>query len=81
VDTAGLTLTEIAQKLDKPSGEVSNYMKMLLKTDLLVREGNNYYFRDPLLAFWLKNTYLGINDAELEKEVVRKNLISELTEK
>lgn len=80
-EAQGLTLTEIARKLDKPSGEVSNYMKMLLKTDLLVREENNYYFRDPLLAFWLKNTYLGINDAELEKEVVRKNLILELTEK
>lgn len=79
--TQGLTLTEIAQKLCKPSGEVSNYMKILLKTDLLVREKNNYYFRDPLLAFWLKNTYLGVNDAELEKETVRKNLILELTEK
>jgi hypothetical protein len=79
--TQGLTLTEIAQKLGKPSGEVSNYMKILLKTDLLVREENNYYFRDHLLAFWLKNTYLGVNNAELEKETVRQNLISELTEK
>ena len=79
--TQGLTLTEIAQKLGKPSGEVSNYMKILLKTDLLVREENNYYFRDPLLAFWLKNTYLGVNNAELEKKAVRQNLILELTEK
>ena len=77
----GLTLTEIAGELGKPSGEVSNYMKVLLKTDLLLREGNNYYFRDPLLAFWLKNTYLGIGDNELEKMVVRDNLISDLTER
>ena len=80
-ENQGLTLTEISRELDKPSGEVSNYLKVLLKTDLLLRDGNNYYFRDPLLAFWLKNTYLGINDNELRKEVVRDNLISELTEK
>lgn len=77
----GLTLTEIARELGRPSGEVSNYMKILLKTDLLLREENNYYFQDQLLAFWLKNTYLGIDDAELEKKIVINNLISELTEK
>lgn len=77
----GLTLTEISKELDKPSGEVSNYMKLLLKTDLIVREENNYFFQDPLLAFWLKNTYLGINDIELKKEKVVRNLVKELTEK
>jgi len=77
----GWTLSEIARNLKRPSGEVSNYMKVLLKTDLLIRDGNNYYFRDPLLAFWLKNTYLGIDDTELEKESVRRDLITELTEK
>ena len=77
----GLSLTEISKELGKPSGEVSNYMKILLKTDLLLREENNYYFRDILMAFWLKNTYLGLNDMELEKKVVVNNLISELTEK
>lgn len=77
----GLSLTEISKELGKPSGEVSNYMKILLKTDLLLREENNYYFRDPLMAFWLKNTYLGIDDNELRKEIVRDDLISELTEK
>jgi hypothetical protein len=77
----GQTLTEVAQELGKPSGEVSNYLKVLLKTDLLIREENQYYFRDPLLAFWLKNTYLGIEDDELKKKIVRNNLIEELTEK
>jgi AAA+ ATPase superfamily predicted ATPase len=77
----GLTLTEVAHDLGRPSGEVSNYLKLLLKTDLLVREENQYYFRDPLLAFWLKNTYLGIDDAELENATVRNNLLAELTEK
>lgn len=80
-ENQGFTLTEIARDLGRPSGEVSNYLKVLLKTDLLLREENNYDFRDPLLAFWLKNTYLGIADDELEKTMVRNNLISELTEK
>ena len=80
-ENQGFTLTEIARELGRPSGEVSNYLKVLLKTDLLAREENKYDFRDPLLAFWLKNTYLGIADDELEKTMVRDNLISELTEK
>ncbi|HMA83967.1 MAG TPA: ATP-binding protein [Candidatus Thermoplasmatota archaeon] len=77
----GLTLTEISKELDKPSGEVSNYMKKLLTTDLIIREENNYFFRDPLLAFWIKYTYLGINDIELEEKKVVDRLIEELTEK
>ncbi|MBS3749829.1 MAG: winged helix-turn-helix domain-containing protein [Candidatus Thermoplasmatota archaeon] len=77
----GLTLTEISKDLNKPSGEVSNYMKKLLTTDLIIREENNYFFRDPLLAFWIKYTYLGINDIELEKKKVVDSLIEELTEK
>ncbi|MEA3457488.1 MAG: ATP-binding protein [Candidatus Thermoplasmatota archaeon] len=77
----GLTLTEISKKLSSPTGEVSNYMKVLLKTDLLFRENNQYYFRDALLAFWLKNTFLGINQTEVEKKQVRKILMDELQEK
>ena len=77
----GMTLTEISKKLNSPTGEISNYMKVLLKTDLLFRENNQYYFRDNLLAFWLKNTYLGINQSEVEKKQVRKTLIDELQEK
>ncbi|OYT28670.1 ATPase [Thermoplasmatales archaeon ex4572_165] len=77
----GLTLTEISKELERPTGEVSNYMKVLLKTDLLFRENNYYYFRDNLLAFWLKNTFLGINETEVEKKQVRQILIDELNEK
>lgn len=77
----GLTLTEISKQLHSPTGEVSNYMQILLKTDLLLRENNKYFFRDNLLAFWLKNTFLGINQTEVEKKQVRTLLIDELQEK
>jgi len=77
----GLTLTQISNKLKKKTGEVSNYLKFLLKTDLIVRKNDRYYFRDKLMRFWLAKTYLGINAADLKREKLLEELIAELQEK
>ncbi|WP_258083242.1 AAA family ATPase [Thermococcus thermotolerans] len=77
----GLRLSEIAKQLGKPSGEVSNYLKFLLRTDLIVKENGRYYFADKLMRFWLAKTYLGITGLELRRERLREELIKELEEK
>ncbi|WP_297523533.1 ATP-binding protein [Thermococcus sp.] len=77
----GLTLSEISERLGKPSGEVSNYMKFLLRTDLITKENNRYYFTDKLMRFWLGKTYLGITELELRREKLLRELIGELEEK
>ncbi len=77
----GLRLSEIAKRLGKPSGEVSNYMKFLIRTDLVTREGERYYFTDKLMRFWLAKTYLSINKLELRRGKLREELIEELREK
>ncbi|MEB3845466.1 MAG: restriction endonuclease, partial [Desulfurococcales archaeon] len=74
-------LTEIAKRLNKPTGEVSNYLKFLLRTDLIVRKGDRYYFTDKLMRFWLAKMYLGITELELRREKTREDLIRELEEK
>ncbi|EHR79112.1 ATPase [Thermococcus litoralis DSM 5473] len=77
----GLRLSEIARRLGKPSGEVSNYLKFLLRTDLIVRQNEKYYFADKLMRFWLAKTYLGITELELRREKYLEELIKELEEK
>ena len=77
----GLRLSEIAKRLNKPTGEVSNYLKFLLRTDLIVRQNEKYYFADKLMRFWLAKTYLGITELELRREEFLEELIKELEEK
>jgi len=77
----GLRLSEIAKRLGKPTGEVSNYLKFLLRTDIIIREDGRYYFTDKLMRFWLAKTYLGITELELRREKLREELIKELEEK
>lgn len=77
----GLRLSEIARRLNKPSGEVSNYLKFLLRTDLITRQDGRYYFTDKLMRFWLAKTYLGITELELRREKLLEELIKELEEK
>jgi len=73
-------LTAIAKHMKKPTGEISNYLKALLKTDLIFRKGYTYYIRDPLFAFWINNKYLGLS-TNIRSEKVVEHLLANLEEK
>ena len=62
----GANLTKISQNLRKPTGQVSNYIKSLLKTDLVFERGKRYFYRDPLFRFWVAKTQLG-KDIEIKR--------------
>ncbi|PKK90581.1 MAG: hypothetical protein CVV64_09495 [Candidatus Wallbacteria bacterium HGW-Wallbacteria-1] len=77
----GLLLKDIAKAMSRPPGQVRGYLLLLLKTDVICRRGNRYYFTNPLLRFWvaLREKYFrysyGIDDsivsdlvAEYERE-------------
>ncbi len=73
-------LTAIAKHMKKPTGETSNYLKALLKTDLIFRKENTYHIRDPLFAFWINNKYLGLS-MNIQSENVVEHLLANLEEK
>jgi hypothetical protein len=80
-DQEGLTLTRIAESIKKPTGQVSNYMKSLLRTDIIFEHDKKYYFRDPLFRFWIAKTQLG-KDIVLERDTMPiDNYISDMKEK
>lgn len=74
------TLAAIARHIKKPTGEISNYLKALLRTDLIFRESSTYHIRDPLFAFWVNNRYLGLG-AEITSGKVAEHLLANLEEK
>lgn len=77
----GLILTEIARRMNRPSGQVSNYMKSLLKTDLVVKKDSMYYLRDQVFRFWLSKTSLGKDLGITFKKNIVSTYIHELKEK
>lgn len=80
-ENEGLNLTRISELLKKPTGQVSNYMKSLLKTDLIFPKDKKYFYRDPLFRFWVAKTQLG-KDIEIEKsEKCVEDYINELKER
>jgi len=77
----GAILTEIARHLNKPTGQVSNYISSLLQTDLVFESGKKYYYRDPIFKFWIAKTQLGKDIGISREKKAVDDYISELEEK
>ncbi len=73
-------LTQVSKHIKKSTGEISNYLKALLKTDLIFRKHGTYHIRDPLFAFWINNKYLGLS-TDVVSEKVAEHLLANLEEK
>jgi DNA-binding Lrp family transcriptional regulator len=73
-------LATIARYMKKPSGEISNYLKALLKTDVIFRIEGVYHIREPLFSFWINNKYLGLI-TDITSEKVIEHLLANLEEK
>lgn len=56
----GLTASQIARKLRVTSGTASDYLRWLREVDLVTNREHAYYFRDPVLRFWVANTIRGV---------------------
>lgn len=82
----GLTRAEIAKGIRKGYGPVGPYLNSLVSVDLLIQESNLFYFRDPVLKFWVAATQRGIEVPEFnhKKELLKtislmENKIQELS--
>jgi hypothetical protein len=49
-----LTLTEIAQRLNRTPGSTKDYLSWLEDVDLIVATGKRYSFEDPLLRLYVR---------------------------
>lgn len=49
-----LTLTQIAQRLDRTAGSTKDYLSWLQDVDMLTCQRKRYTFADPLLRLWVR---------------------------
>ena len=49
-----LTLTQIAQRLDRTAGSTKDYLSWLQDVDMLTCQRKRYSFADPLLRLWVR---------------------------
>jgi uncharacterized protein len=79
---AGMTLTEIASRLKRPSGAIRQVLTWLADVDLVEqREDKTYGYRDPVLQVWVAYYYSGLQLTGMPSQKVLSNLVAELMEK
>jgi len=74
----GLTATQVARQLRVTSASASDYLRWLCEVDLVVEKDQAYYFRDPVLRFWVGNVIKGIEVSLTAEPLDLKGLIHRL---
>ncbi len=74
----GLTASQIARKLRVTSGTASDYLRWLREVDLVAEREHAYYFRDPVLRFWVANTIRGVEVSLTAEPLDLVNLMARL---
>ena len=81
-EPAGMTLTEIAARLKRPSGGIRQVLTWLVDVDLVEqRDDKTYGYRDPVLQVWVAYYYSGLQLTGLPNQKVLSSLVAELMEK
>jgi len=76
---AGMSLTQVARRLKRPTGAIRQVLQWLRDVDLVVqREDKTYTFRDPVLQIWAGYYYAGIELPGLPRRQVLENLVTDL---
>ena len=74
----GLTTSQIARKLHVTPGSASDYLRWLCGVDLTTEKDHTYYYRDPILRFWVGNVVSGIEVSLTTEPLDLKGLIARL---
>jgi hypothetical protein len=78
----GLTLTQLARRLKRPTGAIRQVLNWLIEVDLVDQRGDKtYVFRDPVLQLWVASYYAGLELTGMPHQKVLDQLVAELMEK
>ena len=56
----GLTASQAARRLRVTSATATDYLRWLREVDLIIERDRRYYYRDPVLRFWVANVVRGV---------------------
>jgi hypothetical protein len=74
----GLTATQVARQLHVASATASDYLRWLCEVDLVIEKDQAYFFRDPVLRFWVGNVIKGIEVSLTAEPMDLKGLVQRL---
>jgi uncharacterized protein len=74
----GLTATQIARRLRVTSATASDYLRWLCEVDLIQEKDHLYFFRDPVLRFWVGNVVKGVEVSLTAEPLDLKSLMGRL---
>jgi len=74
----GLTLSETARRIRKGAPATRGYLRALQEVDLLIEEGGEYSYRDPVLRYWVAAMTRGIEIDPLASRAALAPLLVDL---
>jgi AAA+ ATPase superfamily predicted ATPase len=74
----GLTASQIGRRLRVTAGTASDYLRWLCEVDLIQEKDHLYFFRDPVLRFWVGNVVKGIEVSLSAEPLDLKSLMGRL---
>ncbi len=74
----GLTLSEVARRIRKSAPGTRGYLRALQEVDLLIEEGGEYFYRDPVLRYWVAAMTRGIEVDPLASRSALAPLLADL---
>ena len=74
----GLTLSEIARRIRKGAPGTRSYLRALQEVDLLIEEGGEYFYRDPVLRYWVAVMTRGIEVDLFASRTILAPLLADL---
>jgi len=74
----GITASDVARYLKVTPGTARNYLRWLLEVDLVIEREKRYYFRDPVLRYWVAMVTRGVEVTPATPPVDLMVLIEEL---
>ncbi len=74
----GLTLTEIARRIHKGAPATRSYLRALQEVDLVIEQDGEYFYRDPVLRYWVAAMTRGIEIDLLASRAALAPLLADL---
>ncbi len=77
----GLSVSEIARRVRRQPSATQNLLRWLIDVDLVIKKEKKYFFRDPVLRFWIAQSTQGIEVDPFPKEEDLEGLVGDLSER
>jgi hypothetical protein len=74
----GLTLSETARRIRKSAPSTRTYLRALQEVDLVIEEDGEYFYRDPVLRYWVAAMTRGIEVDPLASRAAMMPLLADL---